>query len=97
MTTDPLYRVQTFAGPLGIQLTSQKQLDALRDNVLVLEMEELSAIPNNPHSISKKLFGNKELVKKLYDIVADDYNTYREDFGFMDAISSEYDFLLEFE
>jgi hypothetical protein len=64
---------------------------------LILSLDELSEIPNNPHRIKKVLFENKEFVNKLGTIVKNDYNTFREDFGLTDAISSEYDFLLEFE
>lgn len=97
MFTDPLYRINVFAEPMGIQLTSDRQLEELRNNVVILSMDELSEIPNNPHSITKALYGNKDLVNKLSTIVKKDYDNYREDFGLTDAISSEYDFLLEFE
>lgn len=97
MFTDPLYRIKTFADKLGLQLLNEQQLENLKKNVVILSMDELSEIPNNPHSVKAALFDNKDLVNQLKSTVTNSYNNYREDFGLTDAISSEYDFLAEFE
>ena len=52
-----------------IELKSKEQLEALRDNIIVLDMSELAPILNNPHSVKVELDNNSQFINKLYNCV----------------------------
>lgn len=90
---DPPSRFARSAENLGIILETQEQLRNLRNQIIVHPMEGMSRIPNNPHSIRKDLASNTQFVSNLREVVRNSYETYREDFGLVDAITQEYGFL----
>lgn len=79
----------------NIDLKSEEELEQLRNNVLLLDMSELSSIPNNPHAVKANTFDNK-FIDKLYNCVKDVYGKYKEDYDVIEANSKEYEILNQF-
>lgn len=80
-----------------IDLKSKEELDELRNNVICLPMNEISEIPNNPHSLKLELYNNKDFTQKLYDCVKSIYSENKEDYDITTAESKEYESLNDFE
>lgn len=80
-----------------INLESKEELEKLRDNVIILDMNELAPIPNNPHSIKSELSSNQGLVDKLYESVKKIYSNNKEGYDITNANNEEYEMLAEIE
>ena len=77
----------------GIDLKSKEDLQKLRDNVIVLDMSQMSPIPNNPHSVRSELATDKNFVNKLYQCVKKVYSENKEGYDLIDATNEEYSML----
>ena len=77
----------------GIDLKSKEDLQKLRDNVIVLDMSQMSPIPNNPHSVKSELATDKNFVNKLYQCVKKVYSENKEGYDLIDATNEEYSML----
>lgn len=95
--TDSFGNMKESLNMSNIKLESKEELEQLRDNVIVLDMNELNPIPNNPHSIKSELYSNKVFVNKLYDSVKKVYSKNKEDYDLTEANNKEYEMLVEFE
>ncbi len=93
--TDPYTRFEKSAKTFNVPMNSKEDLDKLKSNVQYFELKGINEIPNNPHALRAELYEDKKFRNSLKDVVEDTYNTYREDFGLVDAYSEEYDFLNE--
>ena len=76
-----------------IELKSKEELEKLRDNVIVLDMNELAPIPNNPHSVKSELANNTDFVNKLYNCVKKVYRENKEGYDITSATNEEYEML----
>lgn len=98
MTTTPLYQFQWYTKKAGVVLETEEQLERMRDSVKWLRMDDaMPEIPNNPHSIKKELYNDRQFVDKLRKTMIKTYNEYKEEFGLTTAITAEYEQLREFE
>lgn len=80
----------------GIDLKSKDELAELRSKVNILNMSEISAIPNNPHAVKANTF-DSSFVDKLYNCVKTVYDEYKEGYEIVDANNKEYKTLTSFE
>lgn len=96
--TDPYHELSSGASQVGLDLTSQAQLEELRKNVTTIPYDgSLNPIPNNPHSLRADLAADKTFIEKLHKVVEGIYLENKEGFDLTSATNDEYEFLRQFQ
>lgn len=95
--TDDPYKFESYAKKMNLKITNKEELNKIKENILVLPIDDQNKIPNNPHAIKAELYSDEYFVEGLYNCVKDAYDNHREDFGLTKATSEEYEVLLEMD
>jgi ABC-type phosphate/phosphonate transport system substrate-binding protein len=92
--TDSYEKMKESLQKSKIEIT-KGEFEDLKANILALTFKGAKPIPNNPHAVKENIFKDREMVKALFDCVKQIYQTNKENYDIVDAVSKEYEFLLD--